>query len=262
MKSIQWIVTGLVLVLAAPATAAVVTKTVEYQHDGTSLKGFLAYDDAVSGKRPAILVVHEWWGMNDYVESRARQLAELGFVAFALDMYGTGRVTTHPDKASEWMKQTTSNVDFWRRRAQAGLDVLRSQAQTDPDRVAAIGYCFGGATVQQLAYSGADIKGIVSFHGTPIPPPDQDLSRVKAKFLILHGAADPFTPPEKVQAYLAAMEATDIDWQMVFYGGAKHGYTNPDADKYGLAPVSYNQRADRRSWQHMQLFLKEVLGTP
>jgi dienelactone hydrolase len=262
MKYRYGIIGLLILALSAPVSATIVTKTVEYQHDGTPLKGYLAYDDAVSGRRPAVLVVHEWWGLNDYAQSRAKQLAQLGYVAFALDMYGADKVTQHPDKASEWMKQTTANVDTWRSRARAGLAVLQAQKQTDPARMAAIGYCFGGATVQQLAYSGADLKAVVSFHGTPIPPPAGGTDTVVSKFLILHGAADPFIKPEQVQAYTAAMGATDLDWQMVFYSGAKHGYTNPDAGKYGLAPVQYNERADKRSWQHMQLFFNELLTAP
>ncbi|MFH1985471.1 MAG: dienelactone hydrolase family protein [Pseudomonadota bacterium] len=244
--------------LAPPATAQVIEKVINYQHGGTALQGVLAYDDATTSRRPGVLVVHEWWGMNDYVKQRVRQLAELGFVAFALDMYGKGRVTEHPRQASEWMKETTKNVAFWQDRANAGLAVLRSEERTDPERIAAIGYCFGGATVQQLAYSGAPLKGVVSFHGTPIPPPADAAARVKAAILINHGAADPFIKPEQVQAYLAAMTASGLNWEMNFYGGARHGFTNPGAGDYGLPALAYDRTADERSWAGMRQFFQEI----
>lgn len=244
--------------LASPASAQVVERVVNYQHAGTILQGVLAYDDAVMGQRPGVLVVHEWWGMNDYVKKRVRQLAGLGFVAFALDMYGKDRVTEHPKQAAEWMTQTTKNVNFWRDRAKAGLAVLRSEDRTDPSRMAAIGYCFGGATVQQLAYSGVSLKGVVSFHGSPIPPPADTASRVKAAIVLNHGAADPFTKPEQLQAYLAAMNASGLHWQMNIYGGARHGFTNPGADAYGMPALAYNRTADERSWAGMLAFFSEI----
>jgi dienelactone hydrolase len=251
-------VMAIIGLLASPAAAQVIEQVVNYQHGGTALQGVMAYDDAMTGRRPGVLVVHEWWGMNNYVKQRVRQLAELGFVAFALDMYGKGRVTEHPKQASEWMTETTQNVAFWQDRAKAGLAVLRSEERTDPERIAAIGYCFGGATVQQLAYTGVSLKGVVSFHGTPIPPPADASKRVKAAILINHGAADPFVKPEQVQAYLAAMGASDLNWEMNFYGGAKHGFTNPGAGDYGLAALAYNRTADERSWAAMRQFFDEI----
>ena len=210
------------------------------------------------GKRPGILVVHEWWGLNDYVKSRVRQLAELGYVAFALDMYGRDKVTDHPKQASEWMKTVTANGDFWRERAIAGLAVLKSEERTDAARVAAIGYCFGGATVQQVAYSGARVRGVVSFHGALIAPPEGAASRVKAQILICHGASDPMNPPDRVQAYVTAMDASGLGWQMNVYGGARHGFTNPGANRYGLGALGYNRDADERSWVEMQRFFDEI----
>ena len=248
----------LIVAVSAPAEATVVVKTINYQHGGTPLQGVLAYDDAVSGKRPGILVVHEWWGLNDYVKSRVRQLAELGYVAFALDMYGRDKVTDHPKQASEWMKTITANGDFWRERAIAGLAVLKSEERTDADRVAAIGYCFGGATVQQVAYGGANVRGVVSFHGALIPPPDDAASRVSARILIAHGASDPMNPPDKVQSYITAMDASGLGWQMNVYGGALHGFTNPGAGRYGLGALGYNRAADQRSWAEMQRFFDEI----
>jgi dienelactone hydrolase len=242
------------------AHGAVVTKTVSYQENGVSLQGYLAYDNALKGKRPGVLVVHEWWGLNDYARKRARQLAGLGYVAFALDMYGKDKVTDHPDQAGKFMKEITANVESWQKRALAGLAVLKKQSVTDASRIAAIGYCFGGSTVQQLAYSGADIRGIVSFHGSPLPPSESAIKHTKAKILICHGAADPFTKPEALQAYLAAMNASGLNWEMVIFGNAKHSFTNPGADKHGMAALAYNPTADRRSWEYMKEFFNEIFS--
>lgn len=261
MKINYWIAIAATVLIVSPAAgvrAAVVTENIAYKHGGENLEGFLAYDDEVKGKRPAVLIVHEWWGLTEYVRNRARQLAGLGYVAFALDMYGKGRVTEHPDKASEWMKQVSRDVSFWRERAAAGLAVLRQQVQTDPRRLAAIGYCFGGATVQQLAYSGADLRGVVSFHGHPTTPEEDAAVRVKAAILICHGAADPFIGPDKIQAYLTAMESVKLRYTLIAYSGAKHGFTNPDADEKGMAALAYNPSADRRSWEHMKIFFGEI----
>jgi len=259
MKTKIFVVVTTMLLIAVSATAAVVTETVSYTHDGVELAGFIAYDDAVKGKRPAVLVVHEWWGLNDYARSRVKQLAGLGYVAFGLDMYGKGKATDHPNQAGAWMNEITANVDAWRARAQAGLSVLAGHPMTDTARMAAIGYCFGGATVQQLAYAGAALRGVVSFHGSPIPPPEGLESPVK--ILFCHGAADPFAKPEQVQAYLAAMGASNLDWQAIFYGGARHSFTNPDADAVGMEALKYDKSADMRSWAAMRAFFDEIFGT-
>jgi dienelactone hydrolase len=242
------------------AQAAVVTKTISYRQGSVDLQGYLAFDNLMKGKRPGVLIVHEWWGLNDYVRQRAKQLASLGYVAFALDMYGKNKVTVHPKQAKEFMQQVTQNIEVWRQRALAGLDILKKQTNTDPNRIAAIGYCFGGSTVQQLAYSGADIKGIVSFHGSLITPPASADRPIKAKFLICHGAADPFTKLEMIPPYIAAMNAAGIDWQMDIYGHAKHAFTNPGADKYGMPQLGYNRLADRRSWQAMKQFFNDIFS--
>lgn len=247
--------------MSVPAQAGLKTQTIAYEQDGTSLSGYLVYDDSIGGRRPGVLVVHEWWGLNDYVRRRAEKLAALGFVAFAVDMYGRGRHTQHPQQAGEWAKEISSNKTLWRKRAQAGLAVLRKQPQTDPARLAAIGYCFGGATVQQLAYSGADIKGIVSFHGSLQEPPVDAGRMTEAKLLILHGARDSFATPGQVQSYLAAMARSGLDYQVIIYGGAKHGFTNPGAGEHGLSALAYNAAADRRSWAHMQLFFDEIFSS-
>ena len=253
------LVTILIAMIGSTAEAGVTTETIVYEDQGQSLQGYLAYDDAVKGRRPAILVVHEWWGLNDYVRKRVDQLADLGYVAFAPDMYGKGRVTEHPNEAGEWATQVSKNTEFWRRRALAGLAILKNQPQTDPSRIAAIGYCFGGSTVQQLAYSGADIRGVVSFHGALQMPP-QSTAAVKSRFLICQGGADPFIKPRQFQDYLAAMEKSGLDYQVIVYSGAKHAFTNPDADKKGMAPLGYSPSADRRSWGNMRLFFDQIFA--
>jgi len=247
-----------IFALCGTASAQVVTKPITYRQGGVTLQGTLAYDDAISGKLPGILVIHEWWGLNAYARSRAEKLAKMGYVAFALDMYGKGKHTEHPDQAAAWMKAVNGNMQLWQQRAIAGLDVLKSQPQVDPDRMAAIGYCFGGATVQVLAYSGAHLKGIVSFHGSLMPPSAEQGAKTKAKMLICQGAQDPFNPPDTVMQFIKAMNATSIDWQMIIYGNTRHSFTNPDADKHGMAALAYNPSSDRRSWQHMILFFNEL----
>ncbi len=248
----------LVLLVPSLCLAEIQTKTIPYQHGDLQLEGFLAWDDALTGKRPSILVVHEWCGLNEYARDRARQLAALGYVAFAVDMYGKGQVTTHPDQAATWMKQVQADVKQWQSRALKGLAVLRSQDMVDPQRVAAIGYCFGGATVLQLAYSGADVKGVVSFHGAlPLPAGSQARS-AKAKILIAHGNADPFLNEEHVRKFRHALDAANLDWHMVVYAGARHSFTNPGADAHGIDALKYNRQADERSWKHMQLFFDEI----
>lgn len=248
-----------VMMWTAQLSAEVKTKKIAYEHAGAKLEGVLAWEDTQTGKRPGVLVVHEWWGLNDYAESRARQLAELGYVAFALDMYGPGQVTTHPNEAGEWAAQIRSNTEQWRGRALAGLDILKKQDLVDMQKMAAIGYCFGGSTVLQLAYADAPLLGVVSFHGALVPP--EGITAVKASVLVCHGASDAFIPPAAVQQFEAAMQGINADYELVSYGGARHGFTNPDAGEFGLDNLKYDARADQRSWTLMQAFFGEIFGT-
>jgi dienelactone hydrolase len=252
--------TLLLITLPLTLQAAVKTETVEYKDGDTTLKGYLVYDEALQGKRPGVILVHEWWGLNDYAKERAEMLAELGFVAFAVDMYGDDKVTEHGKEAKEWMTQITSNVEAWQKRALLGLDIIKGHDLVDPDYTAAIGYCFGGATVMQMAYAGADLDGVVSFHGSLPPATEAQQQNIKARVLVAHGEADGFIPPERIEAFKQALDAADADWQMVTYGGAKHGFTNPGADAYGIDGVKYDEKADARSWALMQSFLEEIFS--
>jgi dienelactone hydrolase len=236
------------------------TETVEYQDGDTSLTGYLMYGDALEGKRPGVIVVHEWWGLNDYARKRAEMLAEPGYVAFAVDMYGGKKVTGHANEAKGWMQQITENVDAWQKRALLGLDILRKHELVSPDHLAAVGYCFGGATVMQMTCAGADLDGVVSFHGSLPPATEWQQMNIKAKILIAHGNADDFIPAERVAAFQSALENAGADWQMMIYGGARHGFTNPDAEKYGLQGVAHDVMADNRSWALMQSFFEEIFA--
>lgn len=245
------------LCLPLAAHAAVVSRTVTTTVGGTTFKGYMVHDDAKSGKRPGVLVVHEWWGLNDYIRSRADQLAKMGFVVFAPDMYGNGTATTDPNEAKRLSSQV-AGTPLVRERAAAGLDILRKNQLVDARRIAAIGFCFGGMVVQELAYSGADLAGVVTFHGILTTPKPEDEGRIKPKILVLHGADDTFVKPESIAAFEDAMRRVKADWQMVTFGGAVHAFTNPKADTFGLQGVGYNKPAAERSWRYMQDFFREI----
>ena len=260
------ILASLVLLLSAvlPASAAIVSRTVTYEHAGVMLKGYLAYDDAkvAAGKLPGVLVVPEWWGLNDYAKSRTEQLARLGYVAFAVDMYGGGQNTIEAKQAGAWAGQFYGKP-LMAERAQAGLDQLLATGLVDPARVAAIGYCFGGSTVQALAYSGAPLAGIVSFHGGLVAVPADAAEKTKAKILICTGGIDPLVPAKAMEEFTQAMNDGKFDYQIISYAGAVHAFTNPDADRMALAngmqgKIGYNAAADRRSWEHMKAFFAEI----
>ncbi len=248
------------MAVATVAQAAVQTKAIEYKDGDVVLEGYLAWDDAVQGKRPGVLVVHEWWGLNEYPKMRARQLAEMGYVAFALDMYGKGVVAKTPADAMKLTAPFKTDRDLMRRRAAAGLEVLQKQDMVDVKRIAAIGYCFGGTTVLELARSGADIAGVVSFHGGLDTPKPAEARAVKAKVLVLTGAADRSVPAEQVKAFEDEMTAAGVDWYLTSYSGAVHGFTNPDNGSDTTKGAAYDARADRRSWQAMKDFFAEIFA--
>lgn len=246
--------------VAGTVRAAVYTETVEYKQGDTVLEGFLAYDDARAGKLPGVLVVHEWTGLGPYVKSRAEELARLGYVAFGADIYGKGvRPASGPDAAAVAGKFKADRT-LLRARVLAALDQLRSNPRVDPARLAAIGYCFGGTTVLELARSGADVAGVVSFHGGLDTPAPQDAKNIKAKVLALCGGDDPYVPPAQVQAFEEEMRQGGVDWQVVSYGGAVHSFTNPEAGNDPGKGAAYNTAADRRSWAAMRQFFDEIFG--
>jgi dienelactone hydrolase len=248
-------------VLTAGATQAeVTTKTVEYEYDGTKLKGFLAYDDSVKEKRPGVLVVHEFWGLNDYAKDRCKKLAELGYVAFAVDMYGDGRTTTHPDDARKMTMEVRENVKVWRGRAEAGLKQLKAQPNVDPDKVAAIGYCFGGSTCLQLAYGGADLKAVATFHAGLITPSEAEAKAIKPKILVCNGDDDTFITADAIKEFRAALDKAGVKYEFVGYPGAVHSFTVPGADQENIKGVKYNKAADEDSWKRMRALFKDTLG--
>ncbi len=241
------------------ASAAVQTKPVEYKQGDTVLEGYLAWDDAVQGQRPAVLVVHEWTGLGDYAKSRARKLAEMGYLAFAVDIYGKGIRPKTPREAAAQAGIYKKDRQLMRARMRAGLDVLRSDPKCDPKRVAAIGYCFGGTCALELARSGADVAGVVSFHGGLDTPTPADAKNIKCKVLVLHGGDDPHVPPKEVNAFEDEMRAGGVDWQLVIYGGAVHSFTNPSSGSDKSRGAAYDAKADRRSWEAMKTFFAEIL---
>jgi dienelactone hydrolase len=258
----HWIVALLFAFTLGAAQAGIVTREIEYQAEGVTLKGYLAYDDAVKGARPGVLVVHEWWGMNDYARKRARMLAGLGYTALALDMYGDGRQAHHPDDAGQFSSEIMKNQDLARTRFNAALEVLRKDKTVDPKRVAAIGYCFGGGVALQMARYGAGLAGVVSFHGSLAPVSPAQPGAIKARILVLTGADDPFVPADQVEQFKKEMDAAGADYRVIVYPGARHSFTNPGADEVGKKfnmPLAYDKAADEASWREMQDFFHAVL---
>ena len=256
MKSLFATLVGLVYVLNV--SAQVHTQSVEYKDGDTVLEGFSAYDESVHGKRPAVLIVHQWKGLTDYEMKRAEMLAKLGYNAFALDIYGKGVRPKDSAAAGALAGKYKNDRELFRRRANAGLAVLMQHELTDPKRVAAIGYCFGGTGVMELARSGADIAGVVSFHGALDSPKPEDGKNIKCRVLALHGADDPFVPARDVTAWENEMREAKVDWQLVKFGGAVHGFTEWDAGSDNSKGLAYNEKADKRSWEHMQQFFAEI----
>lgn len=257
----QFMILALGMLMTLPAAAEIQTKTVTYDHDGETLTGYLYWDDVVTEPRPGVMVVHEWWGLNDYARLRARMLAELGYVAFAADMYGGGRVTDKPDQAKEWMQEVTADVEGWRERAELGMDQLKASGMVDPERLGAVGYCFGGGTVLQMAYAGTDAKGVVIFHGSLPAAPEEAKGKIGAQVLVLQGAADKFVSPEVVANFQAKLQEAGALWEMDVYGGdVRHAYTNPNAGDFGIENLKYDARADAASWARMQSFFKTLFA--
>jgi dienelactone hydrolase len=236
---------------------------VEYISEGTILKGFLVYDKKIEGKRPGVLVVHEWWGHNDYARKRARMLAELGYTALAVDMYGDGKKANHPEDAQKFASEIFTNVKTGEARFLAAYNFLKEQETVDTNNVAAIGYCFGGAVVLHMARIGMDLKAVASFHGgiQPITPAEE--GKVKAFVLVCNGADDPFVTQEQIDAFKKEMDDAKVQYEFVNYEGAVHSFTSPAADSLGPKfnmPLAYNEKADKESWEEMQKVLNKVFN--
>ena len=236
------------------------TEKIEYKHGDVVLQGYLAYDASNAEKRPGVLIVHEWWGHNEYAQMRARQLAEMGYVAFALDMYGKGVITSDPNKAGELAGAFYQDRQLMRERAGTGLDVLKKQKFADSNRLAVIGFCFGGTCALELARGGADLNGVVSFHGGLNTPHPEDAKNIKGAILALHGADDPYVKSEEVRAFQEEMRNAGVDWQLNYYGDAVHSFTNPAAGQDKSSGAAYNEKAAERSWKAMQLFFNEIFN--
>ena len=249
----------LALLTSSIGVAAVKTENVPYAQEGTALEGFLAYDDANKGPRPGILVVHEYWGINDHIREVAKKLAAQGYVVFAADIYGKGVRPTTPQEASKVSGSYKSNPTLLRARAQAGLDTLKKQKNVDPDRIAAVGFCFGGTTVLELARSGAPLKATASVHGGLATKTPEDAKNIKGRVLVLHGAADGFVKPPEVAAFEREMDDAKVDWTLVKYGGAAHAFTNPMAGNDPSKGAAYDPRAAERAMEELKTFFASTL---
>jgi dienelactone hydrolase len=245
---------------ALPGLAALQTKIVEYRLGDTTLEGVLVYDDAVKTKRPGVLIFHQWLGITDYEKQRAEMLAQLGYVAFCADIYGQGVRPGNPQEAGTLAGKYKNDRALLRARAAAGLAAFKQDPLVDGERIAAIGYCFGGTTVIELARNGSPLAGVVSFHGGLDSPQPADGKNIKCKVLACHGADDPFVPAKDLAAFESEMRDAKVDWQLISYGGAVHSFTQPMAGHDNSKGAAYNERADKRSWEDLKQFLTELFG--
>lgn len=253
----------LALAFSAPAAAEIVTKEVPYKDGETALTGYFAYDDAATAPLPGVIVIHEWWGHNEYARKRAEMLAKLGYAAFAIDMYGAGKSAATPDEAKALSSPFYENRALMHTRALAGLAALKGQPQVDATRLGAAGYCFGGTVALELARRGEDLKGVVSFHGGLSAPERAEPGRVKAQVLALNGGDDKMVQQEEKDNFIAEMKAAGVNFKSIDYPGATHAFTNPKAteigERFGL-PVAYNESADRQSWEEMGKFFARLFA--
>ncbi len=259
-----WLAASLLALAALPLHAAVQTRVIDYKAaDGTLLRGYYAWDDAISERRPGVVVVHEWWGLNDYAQRRARELAALGYPALAIDMYGDGQTASNPKDAGHLMHTVVGDTDKQFARSLAGLQLLKDQPEVDAARVAAIGYCFGGKMVLDMARRNMDLTGVVSFHGALATATRAQRGNIKAAVLVLNGEADSFIPQVDIDALKSEMRTAGADFSFVNYPGAKHGFTSPDADRlakeHGM-DIAYDPAADADSWERMLAFFDTLFG--
>jgi dienelactone hydrolase len=241
------------------AAAEIVGSDVDYTHAGDKMRGYAAYDDASDEARPGVLVVHNWMGVSEDTQRRAKMLAELGYTAFCADIYGVDHRPANTGEASEISGAYKEDRGRLRERIAAALEQLKQQPHVDPDRIAVIGYCFGGMSALEAARMGAEVKGVVSFHGSYSTPTPEEAKNITAKVLVLHGYDDPFTNMEETNALMQELNSAGVDWQLVVYGGAVHSFTDPGASGE-MAGAKYDPAADRRSWEHMKQFMSEIFA--
>jgi dienelactone hydrolase len=258
IRSLHFFMPLLLCFFSLAASAAIKTEIVEYKEGSTVLEGYLAYNDAIKNKAPGVIIVHEWMGLGEYSKSRARQMAELGYIAFAADIYGKGVRPKDAKEAGELAGKYKGDRKLLRARALAALDALKKNPKVDTSKILAMGYCFGGTTVLEMAMAGAPVKGVVSFHGGLDFPNLADVKNIKSKLLILHGAIDPYVPPEQVNSFTKALNDNKVDYQFTMYSGAVHSFTNPESGNDPSKGAAYNPVADRRSFEATKTFFREV----
>jgi len=242
-------------------TPEIVGEEIKYSNGTIEMIGYLAYDKNADEKRPGVLVVHEWWGHNEYTRERARQLAELGYVALAVDMYGDGKTAGHPEDAGKFVEEVISNMDEAVSRFEEALKTLNAHPGVDIEKTAAIGYCFGGSVVLSMANAGIDLDAVAAFHAGLQLPVQPEKGKVTAKVLVCNGADDPFIPQEHTDAWIASMDAAEVDYKYVSYPGVVHGFTSKYADELGKEfelPLAYNEEADLESWEELKALLNSV----
>jgi len=261
MKLFKILFLLLILLISQKMFSQIHSELIEYKDGDFTLEGYISYDESFEGIRPAILVVHEWMGLNDYAKSRADMLAKLGYIAFAADIYGKGIRPQTPDEAGKQAGMYKNDRQLMRSRINAALVELKKQKLADIKNIAAIGYCFGGTTVLELARSGADIKGVVSFHGNLDTPNPEDAKNIIAKILICHGSIDPHVPESQVKAFEKEMNDAKVNWKFISYEGAVHAFTNPKSGNDISRGAAYNETADKKSWEDMKSFFAEIFET-
>lgn len=238
--------------------AQIHTEYITYKDGEITLEGYAAYDESIKDKRPGIIVVHEWTGINDYTKMRCEQLAKLGYFAFAADIYGKDFRPQNSEEAGKLAGIYKNDRQLIRKRVNLALDEIKKQSPVNTEKISAIGYCFGGTVALELARSGADIKGVVSFHGGLDTPNLSDAKNIKSKILVLHGGDDPFVPAEQVDTFKKEMKDAGVDYQIFIYGGAVHSFTNPNSGNDPSKGAAYNEKADKRSWEAMKTFFEEI----
>jgi dienelactone hydrolase len=261
-KTLSSLAATLIFLSAATARAELKTQEVEYKQGTTPLKGFIAWDDAIKGKRPGVIVVHEWWGLNDHAREQAKRLAKAGYVGFAIDMYGNGKVATHPDDAKAFVAEATSNPAVSKARFDAALALFKKRPEVNPKQIGAVGYCFGGSVVLNVARAGEPLAFVATFHGALATKTPAKKGAIKERLLIMTGADDPMVDKAQVEAFKSEMTAAGAKYEVIEYPGAKHAFTNPDADKVGMPGIAYNAKADQESFAALLKLMGELFGPP